>query len=120
MQAFRIHVTLEAISTAATSWPITFFVKKQNTGSALSFSVPIQREGYVNSSSLIKILDMIVASINPWCMRRRVTVIILSVCVCLSVGLSVTTNYSDACTILSAAEGSGLRARIYERINFIS
>ena len=92
VQAFRIHVTLEAISTAAPSWPITFFVKKQNTGSALSFSVPIQCEGYVNSSSLIRILDMIVVLINPWCMRRRVTVIVLSVCVCVSVSLSVTTK----------------------------
>ena len=42
MQAFRIHVTLKE----ATSWPITFFTKEQNTGSALSFGVPTQPEGY--------------------------------------------------------------------------
>ena len=43
MQAFRIHVTLKE----ATSWPIAFFMKEQNTGSSLSFSVPTQPEGYV-------------------------------------------------------------------------
>ena len=42
MQAFRIHVTLKE----ATSWPITFFTKEQNTGSAISFGVPTQPEGY--------------------------------------------------------------------------
>ena len=49
VQAFRIHIALDATSesTAATSWPITFFVKEQNTGSSLSFSVPTQPEGYV-------------------------------------------------------------------------
>ena len=43
MQAFRIRIALKA----ATSWPIAFFVREQNTGSALSFSVPTQPEGYV-------------------------------------------------------------------------
>ena len=58
VQAFRIHVALDATSTAATSWPITFFIKEQNTGSSLSFSVPTQPEGYVLFLSLIIVVTI--------------------------------------------------------------
>ena len=44
---------MDATSTAATRWPITFFVKEHNTGSSLSFSVPTQPEGCVLFLNLI-------------------------------------------------------------------
>jgi hypothetical protein len=50
VQAFRIHVISNAAATMANSYPITFFMRQQNTGSALSFDVPTQPEGYVNFS----------------------------------------------------------------------
>ena len=62
VQAFRIHASLKA----ATSWAITFFVKEQNTGSALSFSVPTQPEGYVLFLNLIVVVTTSTANINNY------------------------------------------------------